>query len=143
MIISLLIIGFSIVLLVYWFRYSCLLLLRAESERVASAPAANDQRFASAGMWRELPAAPLDRLEEALNRDYRLLTYLLDHAAGLSGESLEDRILVLDYRVMSWYFCLTRALAPSQARRALSEMATVVAVLADRMGQQAAMRAEA
>jgi hypothetical protein len=42
----------------------------------------------------------MDGFERALERDYRLLTYLIGHAAGLDLNSIEDRLLVLDYRVM-------------------------------------------
>ena len=47
-------------------------------------------------------------MEIALNRDYRILTYLLEHAAGRGLNGIEDRMLILDYRVMRWWFRLTR-----------------------------------
>jgi len=143
MIASLLIIVISVALLGYWFRYSCILLLRNSAEQVALASAANDQRFGFTEVQRELAdSVELDRLEQLLERDYRLLTYLLEHAAGLSTGSLEDRLLVLDYRVMAAYYRTTKKLAPEQARRALSEMASVLSVLAGRIGEQAGLQAE-
>jgi hypothetical protein len=87
--------------------------------------------------------AQLDSLERALERDYRLATYLIEHAAGLDLNSIEDRLLVLDYRIMQWYFRVTRSAAPQRARRALAEMADVVGVLAGRLDERAGLQSEA
>jgi hypothetical protein len=144
MIASFLIIGFSLLLLVYWFRYSCILLLRSHAERTASVPAAADNRFCFAEVQAQLRTAEvLDPLHLSLQRDYAMLIYLLQHAAGLSLESFEDRLLVLDYKVMQWWYRLTRIAAPQQARRALSEMASILDVLARKMGEQAGVQTEA
>ena len=93
MIASVLIIVCSAVLLVYWFRYSCLLLLRN------AAPAATpfaDERF-SIGMVLDNAGTEknLTELERALDRDYKLLSYLLKHAADLELASIENRMLIL------------------------------------------------
>jgi hypothetical protein len=85
----------------------------------------------------------LDPLRESLDRDYRVLTYLIGHAAGLELATLEDRLLMLDYRLMQNVYRFTRGLAPAQARRCLAEMATVLAILACHLGEQAGTRAEA
>jgi len=140
MIASILIIGFSLVLLAYWFRYSCLLLLRSsQTESYAL-----DQRFGFAQVQQQLQAgANLDGLQQMLARDYRLLTYLLEHGAGLNLDSLEDRLLVVDYKVMQWWYRLTKTAAPEQAHRALSEMAAVVGVLVRHMSEQAGVQAQA
>jgi hypothetical protein len=144
MIASFLIIGFSLVLLVYWFRYSCILLLRTHAERVASASAVPDIKFCFEDVRARLKTAPaLDPLHIALQRDYEILIYLLQHAGNLSLESFEDRLLVLDYKVMRWWYRLTRIAAPQQARRALYEMASVLNVLAQKMGEQAGVQTEA
>jgi hypothetical protein len=140
MVASILIIGFSVVLLVYWFRYSCLLLLRNN----AVEPELLDQRFGFARVQQELQAgANIDPLYRAVERDYRLLTYLIEHAAGLNLPSLEDRLLVLDYRVVQCWYRLMRIAAPEQARHALAEMASVVGVLVQHMSDQAGIGAQA
>jgi hypothetical protein len=72
-----------------------------------------------------------------------MLVYLIEHASGLELESIEDRLLVLDYKLMQWRYGLTRALFPSQARRSLSEMASVLSVLVRRMGEQAGLSSQA
>jgi len=139
MIATVLIIAFSLVLFVYWFRYSCLLLLRRSSEQPV--PAAS--RFSYVTVQQHLQdAMELDPLRRALDRDYRLLTYLLDHAAGLELEKLEYRLLVLDYRLMQSWYRLTKWAAPRLARRALGEMADVLNVLVGRIGEQTGMQNE-
>ena len=139
MVASILIIGFSLVLLVYWFRYSCLLLLR--NSAVEDLP---DQRFGFACVQQQLRAgASIDPLYRAVERDYQLLIYLLEHAAGLNLQSLEDRLLVVDYNVMLVWYRLMRVAAPAQARRALAEMAAVVAVLVQHMSEQAGVHVQA
>ena len=144
MVASFLIIGFSLLLLVYWFRYSCILLLRAHAKRAASVSAVPDTRFCFAEVQARLRTAEvLDPLHLSLQRDYEILIYLLQHGAGLSLESLEDRLLVLDYKVMQWWYRLTRVAAPRQARQALYEMASILNVLAQKMGEQAGVQTEA
>jgi hypothetical protein len=139
MIASVLIIAFSLVLFVYWFRYSCLLLLR----RGADQPVAAADRFNYVSVQQGLKTGiELDPLRRSLDRDYRVLTYLLEHAAGLEPEQLEYRLLVLDYRLMQGWYRLTKSAAPRQARRALGEMADVLNVLVGRIGGQAGVRNE-
>ncbi len=140
MISSLLIIGFSLVLLVYWCRYTCLLLLRNAQAEVSD-PVPDDPRLSSRRVRTELGTAPnadLGPLQQALDRDYAILAYLLDHAAGISLNPVERRLFSADYRVMSLYCRLTRSFAPAAARDALLEMASVVGVLSQRMGRQTA-----
>jgi len=132
MLASVLISVVSVVLLCYWFRYSCLLLLRSRSEQAAGT---EDNRFSVWEVRDRLETAPdLDPLHRSLERDYRIVTYLLHHAAGLGTQSLEDRLLQLDYKLMRGWYGLTHTAAPQQARRALSEMAAVVVCLAQKMG---------
>jgi hypothetical protein len=138
---SILIIIFSLALLTYWFRYSCLLLLRgAEAESTGGI----DQRFSFDEVRERLETQPeLGPLQQSLARDYQMLVYLLEHATGLELQSFENRLLVLDYRVMQWQYRLTRTVAPEQARRALKEMASVIGVLAGKLNQRAAAHSEA
>ncbi len=139
MLASALIIGFSLVLLVYWFRYSCALLL---SSRAACGDA--DRRFSFGEARQRLAAqAELDTLRRSLQRDYEILIYLIEHASGLELASIEDRLLVADYKLMQWRYRLTKSLFPGQARRAVYEMASVVNVLVSRINEQAGLRSEA
>lgn len=144
MLTSLLIIGFSLILFVYWFRYSCILLLRNFSEQSVLTGALPDSRFGLAEIRERLKSGlELDPLHRSLDRDYRMISYLLRHAPDLGLQSFEDRLLVLDYRVMQCYYRFTRTLSPLHARRALAEMATVLEILAQKIGAQAGLRSEA
>jgi len=143
MLASILIIALSLGMLVYWFRYSCMLLLRNHSELVIPPQAMEDHRFHVGQVQQRLQTAePLDPLHASLQRDYQVLTYLLEHAAGLELQAFEDRLLVVDYRVMQWWYRLTKTAAPDQARLALREMAEVLAILVGKIDQRAALRTE-
>lgn len=136
MLASILIIAFSLMLLVYWFRASCQLLLRNHVDQ-AVASEVPDSRFSYPQVQARLQsAAELSELQGLLNRDFQVLTYLRQHAANLESGSFEDQLLILDYRVMRWYCRLMGKVAPTKARAAVSEMARVVGMLADKMGPQ-------
>jgi hypothetical protein len=132
MLASVVIIVVSTVLLVYWFRYSCLLLLRNQAERSA----ASEPRLVVAKGQETLGVgSQLEAVEQSLNRDYQVLLYLIEHGAGLRLNTLEDRMLVLDFRLMRFWYRLTRIAAPQQARDAVAEMAMVLSVLSGRLGR--------
>ena len=144
MLASVLIIAISALLLIYWFRYTCLLLLRARAEQTQALALPPDVRLGMAGIREKLKGeVGLDALETLLNRDYRVLTYLLEHAAGHGLNSIEDRMLVLDFRIMRWWFRITRVAAPRQALDALSEMSMVLNVLIGKLGPQAKLQGQA
>jgi hypothetical protein len=122
MLVSLLIAIVSVVLLAYWFRYTCILLLRSNVEQ----PSVDSE-------------ADLDPLRESLERDYRILTYVWRHAANLGDQSIEERILMADFKIMRVWYLLARSAAPAQARRAIAEMAAVVTFLGQKLGEQAGL----
>jgi len=139
MLASVLIIGFSLILLVYWFRYTCILLLR-NSGTEKQLPAA-DLRLDFARFQDALnPAsgASLESLRRALDRDYEVLSYLLEHAPSLNRNPFERHVLAFDYRLMRIWYCVARATAPAQANGAIEEMASIVRFLAQRIGREAA-----
>ena len=143
MLAGVLIIVVSAVLLLYWFRYTCMLLLRNQSVPAIANPA-QSSRFSFGEVQARLESGEtLDPLHAALKRDYEILTFLLEHASGLELESLEDRLLVLDYKLMQGWYGVTRIAAPKLARRALGEMASVIAILAGRMGERAGLQSQA
>ena len=134
MLAGILIIAFSLALLIYWFRYSCVLVLRNYSE-AATASAADDGRFHVSEVQAQLrgEGEEFDPLHAALQRDYAMLVYLVEHAAGLELRTIEDRLLIFDYKVMRLWYRFTKTIAPGQARGALAEMASVLGILAGRM----------
>jgi hypothetical protein len=107
-------------------------------------PPVTDDRFAVSGLMDRLQTdEKLDLLQQALDRDYRVFRYLVRHAAGLELSSLEDRLLVLDYKVMRLWYRVTLTAAPQKSRAALIQMATILDVLVRKMGQQAGLTVEA
>jgi hypothetical protein len=135
---TILIVAFSLALFVYWFRYTILLLLSeeqvAEHGNVIGQLSVLETREALRRIQGDLP---LDSLRRALDHDYRMLRYLLDHAAGMGLRPVEHHLLILDYRIMKvWY-----RLKPN--RRALDEMAGVLSYIAYKMGERAASFSQA
>ena len=144
MLTSILIIAFSLGLLVYWFRYTCILLLRNSVEEAQSFSPAAQANFHFQDVQDRLGSEPeLDPLNRALRRDFDVLTYLVRHASGLAFESFEERLLVWDYKLMQLWYGVTKTAAPEQARAALGEMASVLTILAGRIGQRAGVQGEA
>ena len=136
---TILILAFSLALFVYWFRYTVLLLLN--DEQVAGHTTVIGQLSVletREALRRAQADLALDRLHHALDKDYRMLRYLLDHAPGMGLRPVEHYMLILDYRLMKAWYCLTRNASTRQARRALDEMAGVLSYIAYKMGERVA-----
>src|SRR5216683_641839 len=90
----------SVLLFGYWFRYTCLLILSAKTTR----------NF----------AAELGRLCDALDRDYAILTRLLQQTSTLSaeGSSIEKRMLDINYHVTRAWYRASGQFSTAAARRA-------------------------
>jgi hypothetical protein len=135
---SILITIFSFVLFLYWLRYTCLLLLQQGSVnyalKVASTIRLSFPQVQEA-LQTTTQTTALDRLEESLEQDYKVLTDLLQHAIGAS---IERRILTLDYKIMRGWYKLTRTNRDLvQARKALVEMSAVLSYFAAEIGESA------
>lgn len=148
MLTSVIIIVISLMLFVYWFRYTCVLILSTKTTKdyASQIAQANQLRFletrntlleSSANM------APLDALQQSLDQDFRLLSYLLRHAVNynVAGMSFEQVLLKLDFQIMSVWYSIVSRLAPNQARNALLEMTSIVTHLANAMGERVAVTA--
>jgi hypothetical protein len=142
MIASLLIIVVSTALLIYWFRYTCLLILQTQTGRdyASGLAAANSLKYPDVQdrLLQDAPAAELLALQKSLDADYVLLTYLLQHTAGLEvgGFTVEQRMLMLDFKVMRLFCAISRRLAVPQTRAALAEMSSILKHLANAMGER-------
>jgi hypothetical protein len=131
MIASIFIIAISLILLGYWFRYTCILLLRggtSSGDRFLQ----DFQHHLGLGYDKDTSA-----LHEALNKDFALLTYLIEHASAFRLDPWERHLLSWDYRVMNALYRCTRASSPACARIALDEMTSIVRFFARRLGEQA------
>jgi hypothetical protein len=136
----------SILLFAYWFRYTCLLILSAQTTRdyAASVASANQLHFPEIqDLLRSKRDADLYDLRASLDRDYAVISYLLKHAAHpAEGQAaLERQMLAINYRLMGAWFNLSRRFSNSVACRALDEMSQVVAHFANAMGERAASAA--
>jgi hypothetical protein len=142
---SILVLTVSLILFLYWFRYTCLLILSAKPAKDYSGQVAQVNQLSFPEVRQELcgvaATANLSRLEASLERDFRLLNCLIRQAAEspLGGLALEERILAADYRIMKVWYMLTRLIAASQARQALAEMSDIVAHFANVMGERQAV----
>ena len=135
----------SALLFGYWFRYTCLLILSAKTTRDYAGEFAAAVELSFPAIQSQLKAgamgntATLMELQSSLNRDYAVLTYLLknvtDKSAGAS--SVEVRMLEVHYKVMGAWFSVTKSVSVSSSKRALEEMALVVAHFANAMGERA------
>ncbi len=148
MIASILITVISLVLFIYWFRYTSLLILSAKPARDYGKQVAEANQLSFPEVQAKLTApanvVAMEKLEAALNRDYKLLTSLLKHTPGFSAADggFEQKMLMVDYRMMRMWYSVVRRVSRSHAAAALQEMADIVAHFANNMGQACAQQVE-
>ena len=133
----------SILLFGYWFRYTCLLILSAKTAQdyAREVAAANQLGFLGAQSALTTNAPDLDRLRDQLDRDYAVLNRLIKASTGDSF--IENRMLGINYRVMGTWYRLSGMFSAAAARRALEEMSSVVAHMANAVGEHATCAAAA
>ena len=133
----------SVVLFLYWFRYTCLLILSAKPARDYSAQvaSANELRFLDVrdALASASESCFLGTLQKDLERDYRLLTYLLRHGARFQALSqrLEQRMLMLYFQAMKLRCALSRVVPGFDRKKPLEEMANILGHFANQMGERA------
>jgi hypothetical protein len=127
-------------LLLYWFRYSCLLIVRSRREHalIFDVAQANHLSF-PAVRERVATAEPasLESLYRSLSRDGEMLLYLLDHTVGPALPLVEKRLLALDFALMRIWYRIAFPFSKSHARAAVREMTDLVTCFADAMGRRA------
>jgi hypothetical protein len=135
----------SMALFGYWFRYTCLLILSTKTARdyAVEVATANQLGFLEVRSQLQASSVPLDRLRDALDRDYAVLSRLLKQAGTLEQSALEKRMLDMNYRVLRSWYSVIRRFSPAAAARALDEMSQVIAHFANVMGESAACSAAA
>ena len=144
MVTSVVIIILSLAMFVYWFRYSCILILESSwnEEQAQVVAVQNKLSFGSVNesLARAGTAEEMDRVKDLLDRDLGRVVSLLSKSPEVqeAGQSLECRMLVLDYQLMKAWYALTRAIAGPRAQQALREMASVVGYLAGEYGDHLA-----
>ena len=133
MLASILIIAASSVLFLYWFRYTCLLLLAQRDNARDALKVAATIRLSFPVVQEAIqalqPASALDRLNESLEQDYQILTDLLRHTT--ESTSIQRRILTIDYQVMRIWYKLARTSSNlPQANKAIEEMSFILSFFA-------------
>jgi hypothetical protein len=133
----------SVGLFLYWFRYTCRLILTARTSEDYSGAVARANELHFAEVQHRLSATARHQMDELLDRlehDYRLLNYLYTHALDLRGShaAIERRMLMVDFQLMKACYALYRVHSENRARAALWEMSLIVAHFANSMGEQLA-----
>ncbi len=141
MILSALIIAVSTALFLYWFRYSCVLILSTKTTRdyTEEVAAANQLGFIGAVDKLDVTGQhELEAVRRSLERDFQVVNNLLAKVSGLpeGTDALEEMMLRIDFRIMSAWFSLTRRFSDSTARSALDEMSQIVAHFANTCGER-------
>jgi hypothetical protein len=140
----------ALVLSAYWFRYNCRSILKTGTarDRVEHVALANqlaflevEARLDSDG-WQ---AAELGIMHDSLQRDYFALTCLLRYtAAPGSAFTVNQRMLMADFKLMRWWYSFTRKLyMTAPARHSLAERARILAHFADTLAARTAAMARA
>jgi hypothetical protein len=135
---SILIIITSIGLFFYWFRCTCrLILAQGNAEQAVKVASTIRLRFPQiqADLQTQPQTPTLDRLHQSLQNDYHLLTELLHQARG--ADSIERRLLTMDYHLMRIWYGLTRRHHRARASNALAEMAMILGNFAADIGAAA------
>ncbi len=140
--ITILIIVGSMLLLAYWFRYTCLLILSAKTTRdyAGEVALANQMSFLEVqAALREAGPIALDGLNASLERDYALV---MGWTQGVGDEiGMEDRMLQMKYNSARLMFKTVGKISPAAARGALDDMSVVISHFANSLGERAASAA--
>jgi len=142
MITSIVIIILSLALFLYWFRYSCLLILESRlNEEDAQTRVGNDsQEYIDAHWDHQLAQAcspsELRQVRHALDHDLRLIQNLAQRQDGEqnAAPSLESRLLVINYRLLQLSVALSQLVSVPKALNGLREMSRIVGYLAAESG---------
>lgn len=148
MLVSILIIAVSLVLFLYWFRYSCVLILNTRTTRDYSAEVAQTNQLCFVDVREILDDArttDLDAVQQCLEKDYELVSSLMKQAGDLQvgGSTLEEAMLRIDFRLMKIAYGIAKKFSDEKSRSALDEMSLIVAHFANSFGERAAGSARA
>jgi hypothetical protein len=148
-ILSALVIAFSLALFLYWFRYSCILILRTRTTADFSSSLASGSDLTFDQIQRELESGStgvdLETFRRCLEHDYELISSLLSRAPAITEHfsQLEQMMLQADYKVMQAWDTASRRLFRQPSRRAIAEMSAIVAFFANVAGEAGVLASEA
>ncbi|MBM3784254.1 MAG: hypothetical protein FJW30_07820 [Acidobacteria bacterium] len=144
MITSIVIMTLSLAMFVYWFRYSCVLILESDwnEEMARELAVQNHLSFGESdqALERAESTLALDNVRDLLNRDLRSIRDLMTGSQSLTeaGASLESRMLMVDFQLMKMWYALTRNTSRPKAQHALRCMSRIVAYMAGELGDHMA-----
>ena len=131
-------------LFAYWFRYHCLLVLKSKPDggHAVQVARANDLTFPEVQecLERRPASGQLPALRDTLLREYDVLTCLLRYSNALDSASgrFDQRVLMLDFRLMQACFALTHRLLPVRSSYVLEECAHILVYFAEALGERTA-----
>ena len=140
MIVAILVGTASIALLVYWFRYTSLLILSTKTSHDFSYDIAHAHELQFHEARASLAAIPAGRFETLLSgidHDFRLVSALLRNVEASENRAcIEDVLLRIDFAGLKLAYSLSRPFSESIARTALTEMTDIVAHFANSVGER-------
>jgi hypothetical protein len=83
-----------------------------------------------------LAAQTLDTLEASLDRDYRVVTYLLHNTDAYFDLRPQRFVLTLDFHLMRFCYRMLRGISRDLAKRIVLQMAVIVGQLAHYAGER-------
>lgn len=144
-VVSVFILGSSILLLALWLRSATQSILRQRFEHRYSEEVAEANQLEFLAIREALRGNPAavsehDDVLDALERDYEALSYLLRNAATLhvGRYSPSERLLLLDFQLLRLRARIARALGVGNWRSVLLEMTTILEYFGNVVGQRLA-----
>ncbi|MDX2267435.1 MAG: hypothetical protein NW208_04970 [Bryobacter sp.] len=137
---SLILAAISVVLFAYWFRYSCILILRTRTaeDYALDVCRANGMTFAQIRIAIDSQGSmDLDKAYTSLTQDFALVSQLLEQKAS-EETGFEHKLLGANFQVTKLWFQVSRMVGLGTARTALTEMADTVAYFANSFGEASA-----
>ena len=143
MLTSTIIIAVSVVLFVYWFRYSCMLILNTKTIQSYAADVARSKQLNFLRVQQSLAvveASGLENLRVDLQQDYRKISGLLSNGLARNDEAgdgyvLERAMLGMKFRWLNVQCALASRHSQRIARAALLEMSQIVEHHANAFGE--------
>ncbi|HWR50665.1 MAG TPA: hypothetical protein VN428_06140 [Bryobacteraceae bacterium] len=134
---------FSCLVLFYWFRYNCTVILRRKvsKDRAHRVAQANQLSFADlADRFDDLDSEGLGSADQALSRDYEVLTCLLRYTSAIQpgGFTFDQRLLMLDFKIQQRWFAVTHRWLGATARHTLQERVNILTHFANTVGKRSA-----
>jgi hypothetical protein len=143
MIATIVILAVSVALFVYWFRYSCLLVLSTKTTLNYSLDIAEAHGLSFVAAQESVSVAPFETIQgyrRCLEEDYKKVSALVQETEAGADDSyrMECSMLMVNFRCMSLLFDLAGSASERLARAAVREMAQIVEHHANIAGERMA-----